>query len=497
MISLEAWFTGLVSLVLFTLGVFTLRGMLALERTYASALAPLAFVYFLFEHFRLGLGGLVVAFFGKEDYVYVNAKHMVFYFREGLIRFQILNLLALCAAWAGTYLASTRGQDRRLGRDRKAYRVRVENLMGFLAERSDAIRKICLVTVMFHAIFFVLQWGNEGHEAGGAGSYVIQTLGFAAPAAFFFWGIFWPLAGRERRWFILYVAGFSFLMLAAGARGNIAIGALLFLVGHLSVRPIRLQLRHILMGTALTALMILLTVASEDVRVMFGGRHPGSLDEVGQRFAQLVTLAEVMESSTVGSTARIEALTHALFRFGARLVEPSALNVIARTPEEVPSAGWTVDDWEFIRTGWIPGSAFTVAEAASESAVPEGARFLYDYGWHPLGVPVTVLADSWRRFGWMGVLVVHLALGFILTTFSMALARRRNLIAFIFGGAVLSLVASFPILDLLTLITSFPRRLLLGVLYTAFVGTVYRPLCRLRSAVAGPPSGHRVQPTQL
>jgi len=464
----------LVSLISFLLGLIPLWQMFIWERSEGTPLTRFTFVYFLIQHIAFGFGGFLIAIF-DQDSSYLSL-HGYFPYADGLARLQLINLISLYAALAGMWAiiagrrfigASLHGCPSILRRDHHG--AMVEN-------HEQLLRRICYVSLVFHAIIVSLQWyaTYTGISDTGISRYLIQIGAKVAPATFFFLGIWWP-HGRRGRWiFATYILVYGLMQLASGGRAPILYGVFMFFAGLLIVSPRWFMHPRRLVVVAIAAVLIpWLAVQSEDIRLLYHSRVPQDLGDWARNMTTLVGPKQIGVEGTGNISPGPETLDRTLFRFGARITELAALDIVARTPEEFPYWGWSETDWLMLGTGWLPAFLFPDLPKDEDS----GVLFLRHYGWavdpeHGHAMPVTLLADSWRRFGWPGVITVHFFWAAFLTTISMLMGRRLSMQVIVLSGALLYIFTFSYTDDIFILATSMPRKVVVALAYATLISAI-------------------------
>ena len=465
--------TLLISLGSFLLGLFALRRIYQMERAAASVLFQLTFVCFFAQHVAFGFAPLLMAIF-DQGYTYQNLQG-IFLYSDGIVPLEMVNLVSIYAALIGVRIAiigrqpANRPQSMLLSDDHNKSTSEV------LPAQNQALRMICYITLALHAVVFGLQQVSLPAIL----LYLFQVITPMVAATFYFWGLGWRQAGRGRWVFIVYASVFGLTSLSAGGRGYFLIGVLLFFLGYLQAHDWRLPRRDLAMiALAAVSLLWLITI-SENIRLLYRSRQPANLQEWMTRGSQLL--------SGVGLGGQeVESFDYAVFRSAATMTLFSPLDVIARTPQDVPYAGWSEDEWDLLFRGWFP--AFGMRDIIT--AEIKGQLDVRDYGWvvDPTApnpedrnaAPMTFLADSWRRFGIIGIVVFPFILAVFLTRLSMLVEQSdHSIFRLIFGGSLVALIYYFSLWDILALVSYLPRRLLVCLIYTAVVYSVYLIHARL------------------
>lgn len=518
----------LIALVVFVLGLIPLRLMYLWER----APLQLSLVYFVVQHFVFGFGGLLLAVVDR-GYLYSNA-HGYFAWADGLPRLLLLHLVSLYAGLigvrVGTFGSRRRTRSSSSGHP-KILLAHNSDVSGSFKSRSDActrsttgdfltasnqgsnlqhivqnasplLRRICFLALLAHSALTVLSWLNSYGRLDTLSGYIVATFYPIAGVVFFFWGLWWRHAGRERIVAIVWLALFGLIQMASGGRGVFLYGVLLFAYGVFLISPSdawRLRPRQIAIGAVGLVLVGWLMVVSDDIRGIYRNRTPANADEWADRVTGLLQPKLDTSSGLSGGSGQEAGLLEGVtFRVVGRLVELSALDVVARTPEQIPYWGWQDDDWSMLATNWLP-TFFFPDQFTHEDA---GVLFLRQYGWliilgeEGTAMPATLLADAWRRSGWSGMFVLYLWLGVFLSRLSMWTAtrithRRFNLFWFIASACLLVTFAFSYTTDWISFVTFLPRRFLAISVY----GVSLSAVCKLmggRGAVRNKVSLHRV-----
>jgi hypothetical protein len=285
------------------------------------------------------------------------------------------------------------------------------------------------------------------------------------------WGYCWR--DCKSKWIlIVYTFLFAITEAIAGSRGYFIFPLIFFGIGFaVSGALPRWNVRQALKVGLLGGLAMWSFAKSEDIRNIFSRGEVTDASEAIQRI-ESVTDSNASESVNYldGSGMRV----NSFFRIGSRLFELSAADVIARTPSAVDFYGWTDDDWSVFLTGFLPlGLNRNAAYYSSEGS---GVFYLRSYGWYidpyseirdtSTSMPATLAGDSFRRFGWPGVVIWFLI-------WPWSLARLTQLLRFRPGRYTIQILASALLVDIAqdytsdvtTLAASIPRRLLLLWLY--------------------------------
>lgn len=464
----------LVSLTSFLLGLIPLWQMFIWGRSEGSLLTRLTFGYFLIQHITFGFGGLLIAIF-DQDYFYLTMYEYLPY-ADGLFRLQLINLISLYAGLAGMWAIIVYRRSTSMSLQRCPSNFRSDCHGTVMKNHEKLLRMICYVSLVFHAIIVSLQWyaTYTGMSDTSIFRYLIQIGAKVAPATFFFLGIWWPYGRRERWIFLTYILVYGLLQFATGGRAPILYAVFMFFLGLLIVSPRWFIHPRRLAVTAIVVVLVpWLAVQSEDIRLLYHSREPQDLGDWAGRMTMLVGTKQMGTEDSGATLPDPETLDRTIFRFGARITELAALDIVARTPERFPYWGWSETDWLTLGTGWLP--AFFFPDLPKDENT--GILFLRQYGWAvdpEMGhaMPVTLLADSWRRFGWPGVIAVHFFLAAFLTAISILMGRRLSTQAIVLSGALFYIFTFSYTDDISTLVTSLPRKLLVAMAYTALISAM-------------------------
>jgi hypothetical protein len=247
----------------------------------------------------------------------------------------------------------------------------------------------------------------------------------------------------------------------------------------------RPNVRQVIIGTLTLVVVGWLMAGSEVTRISYGTRFPQDANEWLDRTSSLFGGSQT--AALTFGMEQTDQISQVGFRVSARLAEVSAIDVISRTPEQIPFWGWQDDDWARLGTSWLPAFLFPDLVTGDSS----GLLFLGRYGWiidlRPGGTaaPATVLGDAWRRFDWQGVVLVHFVLAIVLCVLSGWLSRfvnRKELSTFgvSFGGGLFAVFAFSYTSDLINLFAVLPKRFLIVSIYAVIVTTICE-LMRSRS----------------
>jgi len=419
---------------------------------------PMAWAYFTTQHIAFGFGGVLVALF-NFDYGYSNALGG-FSYSDGIIPLITVHIVSLNVGLLGARFGTSRARP---GIQRSRERQWDWSEMAPLCYASLAIHGLIWIVLLNLKLAVVP-------------TYLSGVFSTSATAAFFFWGLAWHKS-RMKPVFIVYVTIFTIIEMIGGGRGNYLFPLLLFGLGY-SVSPAGRRFRFATLVRWTPPLVFLwwsFTI-TEDLREQFGRGVPLN---VADAIGRVTFLAEAPETDT--SNGYLDSYGKPIngpFRIGSRLFELSAMNVVEETPGRIPFWGFDDEDWSVLWTGLTPlklspDATFNTSETA-------GVLWLHSYGFTQVdpergnSMPATILADSWRRWGWPGVVLAYFLLGCILArlTAVLRLDRAKTFWMLPIIGAVAANYAFVYTLDLIYAISTVPRRVAMilayaGVLYVA------------------------------
>lgn len=446
--------------------------MLRWEGERGAVITRFTSLYFTVQHIVFGFGVLLLAVCDDND-SYLTANGYVPY-ASGLARLALINLVSLYAGLAGMALVCFGGKERNnISRRPSIIGGDMFSKIKNVGPDEQLLRRVCYVSIIFHVFILALQW-NIGFNVGGNWlRYIVQVGAKVTPATFFFMGLLWVHSRADRWPLALYLVVYGSMQLATGGRAPILYGIILFFTGIAVLSPTWfLRPRRLLALLCLGGLLPWLSVRSEDLRLLYQSREPANAADLGERLVKLLGGSDTGVGQS--DSASVEQKSgRTLFRFGGRLTELAALDVVARTPEDFPFWGWSLSDSISVGTGWLPAAIFPDLPKDDLS----GVLFLRLYGWaidpeNGHSMPITMLGDSWRRFGWTGVGVAHFILGLILTKTSMLLRRAYGLKGIALIGALYFVILFSYTDDIVTFITAMPRRIIAALLYMMFMSVV-------------------------
>jgi hypothetical protein len=450
---------SLASIVVFTQGLFALHLIWQFEIGGRKGIIPFAWCCFAVQHLAFGFGGLIVSIF-DQDYSYANSTGL-FSWNEVVLPFLLVHAVSMNVAVIGTSLA-TRSGSRFLSKKAQT---------GPLQVRSwEEDRSICYASLLLHGLVWIVLLNLKLPPLF---SYPVSILAFSMNATFIFWALSWRRS--PRKWvFIVYTICFVVVEMIIGGRGSYMYPLILFGIGLLIAPDGRkLDLRFV--GRCIPAILLLswIFVKTEDVRSSFvRGTPADSADAIARldSFAAPSDSNADSHASEDGNGTKI----NGLFRIGSRLFELSAADIISRTPNEISFWGWSTEDSTVLWTSLLPLNMNP--DSAYYSSDTAGVLFLRSYGWTQVdpsagnSMPATIVGDSWRRFGWPGVVIISLVWAWVLANATMVLRLAyRNVPVMVFSSALLANYAFQYTSDIIYLGASVPRRLLTVGAYAAIV----------------------------
>jgi hypothetical protein len=419
---------------------------------------PFAWAFLLAQHFSFGLGGILVSIF-DASYSYQNEQGF-FSWEDAILPLLLIHSLALNAGLAGVILASPRTRLAGIANGWREHRKH-----GSMWQ-WEQLSGTCFVSLAMHLIIYIF---FAPIKEPSRIVYFVQIFGQCTAATFILWGLVWPTCSRSGKWiFMISAAVFGLIEAIEGNRGIFAWPLVLFAVGDfVSTRGRVLNLRMALKWLPLVVILFLGVAKSEDVRVEFSRDTPTDSGEAMARLGALVSSPE--ESPLADQSGQ-----NVFFRLGSRLFELSAADVVTRTPEDIPYWGWTNEDWSVLLNGFLPLKSKSNADfiSAQDAAV----IFLQDYGWiyvapsQGSSMPATMVGDSWRRFGWIGVATLFGAWSWMLAKVSLNFRfSPQHLIPLMVGLALAAEIWFDYVSDMISLVNSLPRHIAIMVAYSVVV----------------------------
>jgi hypothetical protein len=256
------------------------------------------------------------------------------------------------------------------------------------------------------------------------------------------------------------------LALVSGGRGILFYPLLFVIIGSYAFRPVRrVPLDVVMLGLALLILPL----------IAFIGSYRGTEGFVGTRMldvrGRVMAMGQTRDVSVSGPSARTVT--------GTALLGVNDTMIYEATPEVVPHARW--ENFNAILFTWIPTFVWRDKPILLDGNAVTSQYIDYELG--NTGATVSLGADLYRRFGWVGVAVgmpLAFALFGALSWFCYDVYLRRN---FTVGVVLVIFTISFaswsPLQTVLTTWWNFaydtPRHLLaLGAIYFAVVQVVGR-----------------------
>jgi len=331
----------------------------------------------------------------------------------------------------------------------------------------DELRPVCIVSLALHGIFTLVFLMPE-LSMPFVVRYPAQAMEPIVAVTFVFWGLAWQTCTRKSL-FAAYYACYLTLEVIRGQRGNFLIVSVLFALGYLLAGN-RFSIRPMLKWAPLIALLLVCIVKAENVRSEFTRGTPDSVDDAMARLGSLADSSDDFGYSFLDAQG---ILMNGTFRIAARLFELSAMDVVARTPSEVPYRGWDDSDWTDLISELLPVKLYTDAAVLKDDHA--GVLFLHDYGWsavdpsHGNAMPATLVADSFRRYSWAGVVVWFVFWGWALASASGTMRSSGDRFVMIFAATMLLIVDFLYSSDIVSLAATLPRRLMLAALYAITV----------------------------
>ncbi len=396
-----------IALAVFVQGLFVLRFAWNLELGGRLAI-PFATTFLGIQHIAFGLGGLFVTFF-NEGFDYENAQGL-FDWAPATTRCLILHGLSMNVSLLGIWLASARLRGNS-GHQGGSWRTGIT---------WDFVGPLCMVTLAMHGPCWVLPGLITMPDPV---QYVVQSFAPCTLGSYLLWGLSWTDC-RSKNVFIAYNIAFVVLMMIEGSRGIFMYPILMFSIGYLiSAPPGFFRLSPVLKWMPLILLVFWAFLKTDDLRTRFARGAPTDFADAMERLDFIFGSSADDSGADSGRGDGSGREMNGMFRIGSRLFELSAADVTARTPEEFPFWGWTDEDTSILLTGFVPLKLNPNATANTSGTA--GVLFLQTYGWTQVdptqgnSMPATVVADSWRRFGWLGVVLTYVILAWVFTKLSL------------------------------------------------------------------------------
>jgi hypothetical protein len=482
-----------VAVIVFLQGIFLLKIVWRSELRAGEGSLPFAWTYLAIQHLMFGFGGLLVSIF-SQNYIYNNDQGD-FSWDQAVLPFLIAHAVSMNVGLWGV-LAATRGRGgRRSSAQEYERRTSRWNVWSW-----DDTRVICYITLALHSIvwLFIVPIHTKLPDSV---NYVAYGLAETLNASYVIWGLSW--AGcRSKPLFIVYNVFIVMVSMLMGQRGEALVPLVLFGIGYM-VSPVgqrwnwRVAVRWAPWALPLILFCFWISLAAEDMRHHF---TRGSLESVGDAAARLESMISGNNDDIYYAVGSGEDL-NGPFRIGSRLFELSGMDVISRTPGDVPFWGWNATDTSVLLTGLLPLKLNSNATYNSDPNA--GVLFLQTYGWSNVdpskgnAMPATLVGDSWRRFGWTGIILVYFCALWIMAkvTILFRSSPSRPGMA-LFSAAMLSYNFVAYDSDMIYLVNSTPRRVLITAAYVGGVlaiSTVFgvaarvgRKSRRRRSVMASP-----------
>lgn len=457
----------LVSLVACAAGAFAVWRIYLAERALGGVVALLATTYFAAQHIAYSFAALLIALFDSQA-SYFN-EHGVFLYRDGIVKWQFVNLCSMFAAWGAAELI-------------RSLRAKHRPLPVPHPERIDPLR-ICYVALAAHAFAVTFQWMFGYMTPPGPVRYVVNMLSPITLAAFYFWGLWWKQPLQARIVFVAYATFYGIVQMASGNRGTFISAFFLFFWGYFINRKHHATKFSYAVGAGLVVLLLVAISTSENVRTAYAGRVPRNWEEWKARTADL------FRGTRSDEEHRDPFVKSAVVKAAATIIQYSPFDIVVRTPSDIPYRRWSANDTSLLVAGLLPELEVTEQETAYTSA----QMAVTEYGWRSApgighAMPITLLADSWRRLGYFGVILTHFLWALGLVTLTGFCARRANRkYHVILSGALVGIVYHLYVWDILGLLSPLPRRGIACLLYAALVYLVVVLVERLLGPMTAAP----------
>jgi hypothetical protein len=470
----------IVSSAVFLNGLAVLQLMWKFEMREVNGSLPFAWCYFAIQHLAFGFGGFLVSI-ADQNYLYQNAFGD-FPWNEAITPLLLVHFVSMNIGLVGVWVGTRAGRSAKSGAFQSAW-----DQDGW---PWSMIGPVCLVSLAMHGLVWLLLIDRKL----GFITYIVQALSYCTNATFVLWGLVWKQTPWKRL-FITYLLILTAVEILRGNRTFFAFPILLFGIGLLISSPnLRERTRGMVVTLPFIAVLFWGFVRSEDLRVLFSRGNPVDLQETVARVQTLAGSDAFVATDAAGDAV------NSVFRIGSRLFELSAADVISRTPSAIPFWQWSDDDWQILETGFLPLKLNT--DAAANTIDNAGDGYLREYGWvidreeDGTSMPATLTGDAWRRFGWTGVIGTFFlwSLGLSLITRAVRPGRKSVYMAVFVTGIVANTTFLYTT-DILTLVTSVPRRLVVICVY-AIITIGFSKLLEKRQQVTAEPS-IRLQPSGL
>lgn len=455
-----------VASIVFLQGIFLLKVVWRREMRAGEGSLPFAWTYLAIQHLMFGFGGLLVSFF-SQNYIYNNDQGD-FSWDQAVLPFLIAHAVSMNVGLLGVMAATRLRGSRRSSAQEYERRTSRWNVWTW-----NDTRIICYITLALHSIvwLFIVPIHTKLPDSV---NYVAYGLAETLNASYIMWGLSW--AGcKSKPLFIVYNVFIVMVSMLMGQRGEALIPLVLFGIGYI-VSPAgqrlnwRMAVKWAPWALPLMLFCFWISLAAEDMRHHF---TRGSLEGVGDAAARLESMISGNNDDIYYAVGSGEDL-NGPFRIGSRLFELSGMDVISRTPSDVPFWGWGPTDTSVLLTGLLPLKLNT--DATYNSDPNAGVLFLQTYGWSNVdpskgnAMPATMVGDSWRRFGWTGIILVYFCVLWVMArvTILFRTSPWRPGLA-LFSAAMLAYNLTAYDSDMIYLVNSTPRRLLITAVYVGGV----------------------------
>jgi hypothetical protein len=457
---------SLVAALVLLQGIYVLKVVWKLEMRAGEGSLPFAWTFLAIQHLMFGFGGLLVSI-SSQNYIYNNDQGD-FSWDQAVLPFLIAHAVSMNIGLLGVFAATKVRSVRRSSAQEYERRISRWNVWSW-----DSTREICCITLAMHCIVWLVLIPIHT-RLPDAVNYVSYGLAETLNATYALWGLSW--AGcRSKPLFIVYNVFVVMVSMLMGQRGEALIPLVLFGVGYM-VSPAgqnwnwRLAVKWAPWAVPLLLFCFWISLAAEDMRHHF---TRGSLEGIGDAAARMESMISGNNDDIYYAVGSGEDL-NGLFRIGSRLCELSGMDIISRTPSDVPFWGWTSTDTSVLLTGLLP--LRLNSDATYNSDPNAGVLFLQAYGWAYVdpskgnSMPATMVGDSWRRFGWAGVILVYFCTLWIMAKITILFRTSpwRPGVALFSAGMLAYNFAAYDS-DMIYLVNSTPRRVVITAAYVAAV----------------------------
>jgi hypothetical protein len=457
---------SLAAIIVLLQGVFVLKIVWKLEMRAGGGSLPFAWTYLAIQHLMFGFGGLLVSIFSR-NYIYNNDQGD-FSWDRAVLPFLIAHAVSMNIGLLGVFAATRVRGRRRSSAQEYERRISRWNVWSW-----DDTRVICFISLALHSIvwLFIIPIHTRLPESV---NYVAYGLAETLNASYVLWGMSW--AGcKSKPLFLVYNGLLVMISMLMGQRGEALVPSVLFGIGYLTSPSARRWNWREAVKWAPWAVPLLIfgfwiSLAAEDMRHHF---TRGSLDGVEDAAARLESMISGNNDDIYYAVGSGDDL-NGPFRIGSRLFELSGADVVSRTPSDVPFWGWSATDTSVLLTGLLPLKLNS--DAAYNSDPNAGVLFLQTYGWSNVdpskgnAMPATLIGDSWRRFGWTGVILVSFCVLWIMAKVTILFRSspwRPGMV--LFSAAMLSYNFAAYDSDIIYLVISTPRRVVITAVYVGMV----------------------------